>query len=523
MNTQTTTVVPSSISALDLLQAGGGTPDAAKPVVFEPSLSQFRAPGQYAADPLSSIPVYEHEVKAQYEMVEHSETFPNGYNDVAVAVTSVLRSTQGGVTRSVKTSPFKLPSERTVEIGYDLNGHMRYETVPGDWMTVPGLIDAMCIVTENSDGTGAVHFRFHRSHHDHIKGFLSFVRAKLQYDSIYRGQIITTKYEFVNAATFDSTLLAFNDDVAMQALTSIQSPIVHMEVIDQRPTESPRQKVMLEGPPGTGKTMLISQAQNALFRRGFSGVVLPAGADAIALKRGMHIARTLMRPDNIVGVFIEDVETMTAQNRSLLLDELDGSQSKNDRVLVVMTTNYADQIVEPAFWRPGRIDELIHVGLPDRKTFERIVRRHVGHELAEDVDFDVAYEHYHGFTPAWIVGGISKVVRSVIARTGSGDNLSVTTADLIAAAASMRGQADMQRRAVEKTQRPADAPIDAYFRDLIEFAIREIADNGDLDRDSGSDYTDYSTIESVVRDAVDGVEVLLKTQAGNDITGQLRS
>lgn len=508
-----TTTIPARLSFSDLVKASGGTPEAARPVIFREGSHQFAAPGVYASDPLSSKKVYSDEVDAMYEMVEHTEHFQqNGFDDVAVAVTRVLRSCDGGVTRSVKTSPFRLPSERSVPIGYDQHGQMRYETVPGDWMTIPGM-DGQCMVGRNRDGSGYVNFQFRRYAHDAIKGFLFFIRSELHDNSIYRGQIIDCNYQFINVTGFDPSQLVYNDDIAGRVEMSCVSPIRDLEVLTQV-GERAHWSVLLSGQPGTGKTMLTKLAMSLLFDRGFGGVVIPAGSDPEMLERAVKIARSMMRPDNIIGVFAEDVEKMAEKHRSLLLDVIDGPQSKSDRLIFFMTTNYAEQIQEPAFWRQGRVDDFIEVATPDRKALERIIRLRLDDRLAPDVDFDKVFEAYVGFTPAWIVGGMSRVLRAVIARTRSSENISVTTSDLVNAARSMSRQSQMA--SVEKEE--GLPTIDSALRDVVYRAMEKVRAEMYFDV---NDPTDYDEVQSRAYAANDGVTVNLRTESGKPITGEL--
>jgi hypothetical protein len=100
-----TSVELAKLSFEDLVRKVGGTPDNARPVVFPAGNNQFKSPGSYAQDPLSSKQVYCDEVDAMYEYIQQVESLPFGFNDVAVCMTRVLRRCDGGVARSVK-SPF---------------------------------------------------------------------------------------------------------------------------------------------------------------------------------------------------------------------------------------------------------------------------------------------------------------------------------------------------------------------------------------------------------------------------------
>ncbi len=69
---------------------------------------------------------------------------------------------------------------------------------------------------------------------------------------------------------------------------------------------------------------------------------------------------------------------------SQILTELDGLEELRD-VVVIAATNRID-MVDPAILRPGRIDRLIEIPLPERETRSRIFEIHLrGKPLADEV------------------------------------------------------------------------------------------------------------------------------------------
>lgn len=76
---------------------------------------------------------------------------------------------------------------------------------------------------------------------------------------------------------------------------------------------------------------------------------------------------------------------------SQLLTELDGIHSKVDdgqkrRVVIVCATNRPD-LLDDALMRPGRIDRMIYVGLPDEASRARIIHINLkGKSCADDID-----------------------------------------------------------------------------------------------------------------------------------------
>lgn len=506
------TATLAKLSFEDLVRKVGGTPDNARPVVFPAGNNQFKSPGSYAQDPLSSKQVYCDEVDAMYEYIQQVENLPFGFNDVAVCMTRVLRRCDGGVARSVK-SPFKLAQERVVETGYSPDGVMQHETIPGDWMTIPGL-DGKCRATPNPDGTGTVQFQFRRFCQDAINGFFAYIREELAERSIYRGQIITSNYEYVNAADFDRNQVVYNADLQEAVKVAVISPILDLTEL-MKAGERPKRSVLLSGDPGTGKTLLMKVAQSLMFETGNTGVIVPPGGSAQDMANGLRVARNYMRKDGIVGLFIEDVEKMADKDRALALDNLDGSISKNDRILIMMTTNFPDQI-NSAFLRQGRVDDFIEVGLPDLDAFTRLIKLRLKERLADEVDWPTAFAAYEHYTPAWIVGGMSKVIRSVIARTHSADNITVTTQDLVTGATLMRRQWELQDTSAKRA--PVIPAFDQAFKKAVQDALAEGV-QVDVNEITPSDV--FEQAANAIDEKLDGANIALVTEQGKPIKGNL--
>lgn len=160
---------------------------------------------------------------------------------------------------------------------------------------------------------------------------------------------------------------------------AVELPLTHMGLYEQIGIEPPR-GVLLYGPPGCGKTMLVK----AVAHHTKASFIRVVGSEFVQkyLGEGPRMVRDVFRlaRENAPSIiFIDEVDSIatkrfdaqTGADREVqrilveLLTQMDGfDQSTN--VKVIMATNRWDQL-DPALLRPGRLDRKIEFPLPDRR------------------------------------------------------------------------------------------------------------------------------------------------------------
>lgn len=135
---------------------------------------------------------------------------------------------------------------------------------------------------------------------------------------------------------------------------------------------------LLEGPPGTGKTSLardmalmnnlklcvmnISTMTNATFADAM-GSIAPG---SLLLIDDFDDVKTIHKRT-------EQVDTVAGIALSVFLNALDGAV-RLDNVVIVLTTNHLDKL-DPAIYRPGRVDHVVHVDKMDTDAVKKYIQR----------------------------------------------------------------------------------------------------------------------------------------------------
>ena len=172
--------------------------------------------------------------------------------------------------------------------------------------------------------------------------------------------------------------------------------------------------LLLVGPPGTGKTLLA----RAVAGEADVQFLSISGSDFVEMYVGVGASRVrdLFEQAKKIApaiIFIDEIDAVgrkrgsglggghdeKEQTLNQLLVEMDGF-SKNEGVIVLAATNRPD-ILDPALLRPGRFDRQIHVGHPDVKGREEILKVHARNKRLDDtVSLKTIARSTVGFTGA---------------------------------------------------------------------------------------------------------------------------
>ena len=172
--------------------------------------------------------------------------------------------------------------------------------------------------------------------------------------------------------------------------------------------------VLLEGAPGTGKT-LLARAVAGEAKVPFFTI---SGSDFVEMFVGVGASRVRdmfedAKKNSPCIVFIDEIDAVARrrgtglggshdereQTLNQLLVEMDGF-GVNEGIIVMAATNRVD-VLDPAILRPGRFDRKVSVGRPDVKGREDILKVHAANKpLGDDVNLAEIARTTAGFSGA---------------------------------------------------------------------------------------------------------------------------
>ena len=170
------------------------------------------------------------------------------------------------------------------------------------------------------------------------------------------------------------------DEIKEELKETVEYPVLHPDQYTKFGL-SPSKGVLFYGPPGTGKTLLAKAVATEVS----ANFISVKGPELLSMWYGESESNIRdifdkARAAAPTVVFLDELDSIAkARGGSLgdaggasdrvvnqLLTEMDGMNAKKN-VFVIGATNRPDQI-DPAILRPGRLDQLIYVPLPDENA-----------------------------------------------------------------------------------------------------------------------------------------------------------
>ena len=272
----------------------------------------------------------------------------------------------------------------------------------------------------------------------------------------------------------------------------VQYPVNHPEKFRKFGLDAPR-GVLFYGPPGCGKTMLAKAVANECQ----SNFISIKGPELLTMWFGESEANVRdvfdkARQAAPCVLFFDELDSVArargssvsdaggAGDRILnqILTEMDG-MGKKKQVFIIGATNRPD-IIDPALMRPGRLDQLIYIPLPDEPSrmsiFKAVLRKS---PLAPDVDLAFLAKVTNGFSGADITEICQRAAKLAIRQSIDFMYRRQQAAEAAAAAAAADGQnPDADAAMGDDDDEPDPVPYitRAHFEEAMRYARRSVSD-----------------------------------------------
>jgi proteasome regulatory subunit len=221
---------------------------------------------------------------------------------------------------------------------------------------------------------------------------------------IIRKMPMTKKFDIESFVIIEKPTISWADigglDFAVQEIKEVvELPLKNPELF-KKVGISPPKGILLYGKPGTGKTLLakaVASSTNSTFIEIVASELVQKfiGEGAKMVKEIFELARrkapSVIFIDELDALAAKRIEIGTSGEREVnrtfmqLLAEIDGFEPLGN-VKVIGATNRKD-ILDPAILRPGRLDRLIHIQIPNTDARVDILKIHSKDmSLEKDVD-----------------------------------------------------------------------------------------------------------------------------------------
>ena len=273
----------------------------------------------------------------------------------------------------------------------------------------------MCKIAEMSDG------KMKRERTERAKEIAAFAeelrnrREENHFDKRGSGRKDDTAKPGVSFRPIHATGVTFNDVAGLegakkQIKSRIINPIKYAKVYEKY-HKSPSGGILFYGVPGTGKTLFakaIAQEINACFY----AVKCSDLVCELFGKTEKNIAELFdeARKYQHSIIFFDEFEALGCKIDSSsdpmkrivpeLLAQMDGINSSPNRPIIIAATNRPWDL-DSAFTRPGRLDVMVPISLPDKESRMYIIKHALkGLPVSDDFNYSKAVEMTEGFNGA---------------------------------------------------------------------------------------------------------------------------
>ncbi|CAE6482759.1 unnamed protein product [Rhizoctonia solani] len=270
------------------------------------------------------------------------------------------------------------------------------------------------------------------------------------------------------------------EKVKQELQETVQYPVEHPEKF-LKYGMSPSKGVLFYGPPGTGKTLLAKAIANECQ----ANFISIKGPELLTMWFGESEANVRDVFDKARAaapcvMFFDELDSIAkargssgsdaggAGDRVLnqILTEMDGMNAKKN-VFIIGATNRPDQI-DSALLRPGRLDQLIYIPLPDEPSRVSILKAALRKSpVSPKVDISFLAKSTHGFSGADLTEICQRAAKLAIRESIDAD---------IRRIRERREKEDGGDAEMEDEEDPVPEITIEHFEEAMKFARRSVSD-----------------------------------------------
>ena len=273
------------------------------------------------------------------------------------------------------------------------------------------------------------------------------------------------------------------ENVKRELQETIQYPVEHPEKF-LKFGMSPSKGVLFYGPPGCGKTLLAKAIANECQ----ANFISVKGPELLTMWFGESEANVRDVFDKARAaapcvLFFDELDSIAkargnssgdaggASDRVLnqLLTEMDGMGAKKN-VFIIGATNRPDQI-DPALLRPGRLDQLIYIPLPDEKSRHAVLQSTLRKSpISQEVDLTYIAKITAGFSGADLTEICQRAAKLAIRESIEKDIMREREMK-------QRSESGMDTEGMDTEEDPVPEIRRDHFEESMKYARRSVSDN----------------------------------------------
>ena len=269
------------------------------------------------------------------------------------------------------------------------------------------------------------------------------------------------------------------EDTKSELKEMVQYPIEHPEKFEKFGM-SPSRGVLFYGPPGTGKTMLAKAIANECQ----ANFISVKGPELLTMWFGESEAnvRDIFAKARAAApcvLFFDELDSIAVKRGSSsgdsggsdrvinqILTEMDGIGIKKN-VFIIGATNRPD-ILDPAIMRPGRLDQLMYIPMPDYESRLSILKATLRKTpIHRDVDLSFIAANTDKFTGADLTEICQRAVKLAISEDIKKSN---ELEDI------MKNLTIEEQELMEQKEEPEPVVMPRHFEEAIRNARRSVSD-----------------------------------------------